>query len=201
MKRITYILLIALLVALSAKAANTSDTARKTLDKAASKIGLTKGVSASFTITGGNFGKQSGIIAIKGNKFNARTDNAIIWYDGKTQWLYNKKNDEVNISTPSPSQQQNMNPYSFLKLYKSGYTLSQTNAASGYQIHLTSQKKGISEMYVLIDKNYNIKQVKIRQRQQWITIAISSYTHKSFSDTEFRFNSKDYPKAEVIDLR
>lgn len=201
MKKNIVILIITLLTTISAMAANTSNVARKTLDKASAKIGLTKGVSANFTISGGKLGKQSGVIAVKGNKFNARTNSAIIWFDGKTQWLYNKKNDEVNISTPSPSQQHSMNPYSVLTLYKNGYTMSQTNTASGYQVHLTGQKKSISEMYILIDKQYNIKQVKIKQGQQWVTITISGFTHKSFSDADFRFKAKDYPKAEIIDLR
>ena len=86
-------------------------------------------------------------------------------------------------------------------LYKNGYTMSQTNAASGYQVHLVGQKKGISEMYILIDKQYNIKQVKMKQGKNWITINISSFKQQSFSDSDFRFKAKDYPTAEVIDLR
>ena len=194
-------LIIALLTTASIHAASNAATAKATLDKASAKIGLSKGVSASFTISGGSFGTQSGTIAIKGNKFNARTNSAIIWFDGKTQWLYNKKNEEVNISTPTTAQQQSMNPYKFLTLYKNGYTMSQTNAASGYQVHLLGQKKGISEMYILIDKQYNIKQVKMKQGKNWITINISSFKQQSFSDSDFRFKAKDYPTAEVIDIR
>lgn len=194
-------LIIALLTTASIHAASNAATAKATLDKASAKIGLSKGVSACFTISGGSFGTQSGTIAIKGNKFNARTNSAIIWFDGKTQWLYNKKNEEVNISTPTTAQQQSMNPYKFLTLYKNGYTMSQTNAASGYQVHLVGQKKGISEMYILIDKRYNIKQVKMKQGKNWITINISSFKQQSFSDSDFRFKAKDYPTAEVIDLR
>lgn len=153
MKKNIVILIITLLTTISAVAANTSNVARKTLDKASAKIGLTKGVSANFTISGGKLGKQSGVIAVKGNKFNARTNSAIIWFDGKTQWLYNKKNDEVNISTPSPSQQHSMNPYSVLTLYKNGYTMSQTNTASGYQVHLTGQKKASVRCISLLTNN------------------------------------------------
>ncbi len=201
MKKLLFFLFIALFATFSANAANTANIARKTLDKASAKIGLAKGVSTDFSISGGKFGQQNGSITIKGNKFNARTNNAIIWYDGKTQWLYNKKSEEVNVSSPSQSQQQSMNPYNFLTLYKKGYTMSQTNAASGYQVHLVAQNKGIKEMYILIDKQYNIKQVKMKQGQQWVTINISSFRHVTVNDSDFHFNAKDYPKAEVIDLR
>ncbi len=140
----TFILFLTILFAITVQAENTSTIARKTLDKAANKVGLAKGASANFTISGNKLGTQSGTIAIKGNKFNARTSNTIIWFDGKTQWLYNKKNQEVNISTPSSSQLQNMNPYNLLTLYKQGYTMSQTTTASGFQVHLIGKGKGIS---------------------------------------------------------
>ena len=94
-----------------------------------------------------------------------------------------------------------MNPYTFLSLYKKGYAMQMTNAASGYQIHLTSKGKAISEMYILVDKSYTIKQVKMKQRNGWITIDISNFKASAVSDAAFTFNSKDFPKAEVIDLR
>lgn len=195
-------LFIALLTAITISAAgNTSAQAKKILDKAAAKVNLKSGASANFTISGGKLGGHSGSIAIKGNKFNARTDKAIIWYDGKTQWLLNTKSDEVNVSNPSPAVQQSMNPYTFLNLYKQGYTLSYTNAASGYQVHLVGKGKSISELYILINKSYTIKQVKMQQKGQWITINISNFKAAKLSDATFTFNRKDYPKAEVIDLR
>lgn len=181
--------------------ADNATEARRILDKAAAKVNIKSGAKANFTISGNKIGTQSGTIAIKGNKFNAHTGSAIVWYNGKTQWLYNKKSDEVHVSTPSAAQQQQMNPYTFLTLYKSGYTMSLTNAASGYQVHLTGKGKSISEMYILIDKSYNIKQVKMKQKGGWVTINVSNFRAGSISDSAFTFNSKDYPKAEVIDLR
>lgn len=196
-----YILLLVTIVLSSNCFADNAAEARKILDKAASKINIKSGASANFTITGNKIGTQTGTIYIKGNKFNARTQNAIMWYNGQTQWVYNKKNNEVNVSKPSPSQQQSMNPYTFVSLYKKGYTISSTSAASGNQIHLVGKGKSISEMYILIDKSYTIKQVKMKQKNGWITINISNFKAAPVSDSAFSFNAKDYPKAEVIDLR
>lgn len=178
-----------------------ANTARQTLDKAAAKVNLTKGAYASFTLSGGSIGNQNGSVAMKGNKFNARTKNAIIWFDGKTQWLYNKKSQEVNISTPKSTQLASMNPYYFLNIYKKGYKLSQTITANGYNVHVYDGKAGIKEMYVITDKQYNIKQIKLKQGTQWLTININSLSAKNYSDSAFRFNAKEFPKAEVIDLR
>lgn len=197
MKKITS-LLIALLCMLTATAQNASE-ARSLLDKAAAKISIKSGATANFTISGGKLGNQSGTISVKGNKFNARTAAAIVWYDGKTQWFYSKKNNEVNVSHPGASQ--SMNPYTFLSLYKQGYTLSLNKSASGNQVHLVGKGKSISEMYILLDGACNIKQVKMKQGSQWITINVTGLRSQSLPDSAFQFNSKEFPKAEVIDLR
>lgn len=204
MKRLISSITIICLTAMMAFAAgNTSAEAKKILDKAAAKVNLSKGATANFSISGGKIGNQSGTISIKGNKFQASTATAIVWFDGKTQWTYMKNNDEVNISTPNAAKQASMNPYTFINIYKKGYNLSVENTASGKQVHFTAQNKNasIKEMYVLVDKNYNIKQVKMKQSAGWYSISISNLTSKNLSDSAFTFNTKDYPKAEVIDLR
>jgi len=45
------------------------------------------------------------------------------------------------------------------------------------------------------------KQVKMKRGGEWTTITISNFQHKKLSDNLFSFNSKDFPTAEVIDLR
>ena len=177
-----------------------ADQGKKILDKASDKISVSKGFTASFTISGSKF-NNSGTISVKGTKFCARTQNTTMWYDGKTQWVYNKKADEVNISHPSASSQQSMNPYTFLNLYKKGYIITSTAAASGTQVHLVGNGKSISEMYILVDKNYNIKEIKFYQKGNWVTIHISNLKNQPFDDSVFTFNAKDFPKAEIIDLR
>ncbi len=177
--------------------------ARSILDKAASVIGRKGGATANFSISG-KYGNSSGTIAIKGNKFRATTPDAIVWYDGKTEWTYIKKNEEVNVSTPTEAQQQAMNPYKFITIYKNGFNLSMTSTASDHSIHLVAQNQSrtIKEMYIIVDKRTNLpKQVKMRQQNGWSTINISNFKAVNQSDATFRFNSKDFPHAEVIDLR
>ena len=62
-------------------------------------------------------------------------------------------------------------------------------------------KQAISEMYITVNSKYVPTQVRMLQKGQWITIQISNFSKKAISDKEFSFNSKDYPKAEIIDLR
>lgn len=182
---------------------NNSNEAKKVLDKAVAKLNIKGGTTASFSIKGSKFGTQKGNISIKGNKFHASTASAIVWYNGKTQWTYVKKNEEVNVSTPSAAQQSSMNPYTFVNLYKKGYSMQLNKTASGNQVHLKAQnqKASIKEAYILVDGNNNIKEVKMRQASGWVTISISNIRQRTLSDATFTFNAKDYPKAEVIDLR
>jgi hypothetical protein len=41
----------------------------------------------------------------------------------------------------------------------------------------------------------------MRQQKGWTTIDISGFKQSKLSAGMFRFNSKDFPNAEVIDLR
>ena len=178
--------------------------ARKILDRTAKVIGRSGGASASFTMSNASTGTVSGTIAIKGNKFNARTSQMTVWYNGKTQWTYMKKNNEVNVSTPTQAQQQMMNPYSFINIYKTGYKMSATTSGANDEVHLVAQNKNksIAEMYITINKKTHVpSQVKMRQGSTWSTINIYGFKAKNIANSAFTFNSKEFPKAEVIDLR
>ena len=200
MKRLSLIF-VALLATLGLCAQNAAQ-ARKILDKTASIVGRKGGAVANFSMSG-KYGNSSGTIAVKGNKFNATTPQAVVWYDGKTQWTYMKKNQEVNVTTPTEAQQQSMNPYKFISIYKNGFKLGMKTVNGGWQIHLyaTNQKRTIKEMYITVGKDYLPKTIRMRQANGWTTISVSNFKAKNLSDSAFRFNAKDYPHAEVIDLR
>ena len=180
-----------------------AQSAKAVLDKAAATITAQSGVKANFKMTTAN-GSTSGTIAIKGKKFYATTPQAKVWFDGKTQWTYLKNNDEVNVSNPTEAQLQAINPYNFIHLYKRGYTYTMNTAGNDYVIHLmaSSADRKIKELFISVNKkNYQPKQVKMLQGKKWTTFDINSIKKESIPDSQFRFNAKDFPKAEVIDLR
>ena len=102
--------------------ASYGQTAKEVMDKAAATVSNKSGAQASFTIKGQSM-NTSGTITVKGRKFHATTPQAIVWFDGKTQWTYVKKNDEVNVANPSESELQSINPYNFIYMYKNGYKM------------------------------------------------------------------------------
>lgn len=180
-------------------------SARQVLDKASAVLSNKGGVSARFTTSGGSYGSTSGTIAVKGRKFHAATPQAMIWFDGKTQWTYMKRNNEVNVNTPNEGQLQALNPYNFINMYRSGYSLSMAGTSgSAYNVHLkaTSAARKVQEMYITVSKSgYVPTQIRMKQNGRWTTIRISGFRRSTLSDGLFRFNRKDFPSAEVIDLR
>jgi outer membrane lipoprotein-sorting protein len=197
MKRIIFTLICALSLA------NVSaQTAKEILDKAASVVNAKKGATADFVMSG-KYGNAAGTISIKGNKFVANTPQAKMWYDGKTQWTYMTSTEEVNVSTPTEAQQQTMNPYRFINLYNMGYAMTKKEVKNGFEVYLkaTNPKRTITEMYITVNNQFVPTNVKMKTAKGWTNINISNFRKTSLPDKAFRFNAKDYPKAEVIDLR
>lgn len=183
--------------------AQSSAQARKVLDKTAAIVGRQGGCSAHFSMNSGKGGAIAGTIAVKGRKFHVSTPNAKIWYDGKTQWSYMKSTEEVNISTPTATQQMQMNPYGFITMYKSGYNMSMKRNGKSYVVTLKAQKRAqaIQTLTITIGENYVPSKVRFCQGGTWTTVTLTRFQRKNQSDAVFRFNKKQYPRAEIIDLR
>lgn len=192
-----------MLVAAMLATSSFAQSAKFVLDKAAATVTASSGVKANFRMTT-TTGNTSGTIAIKGKKFFATTPQAKVWFDGKTQWTYLKNNDEVNISNPTEAQLQAINPYNFITLYKRGYTYTMNTAGTNYVVHLTADNtnKKIKELFITVNKkSYEPMQIKMLQGKKWTTFDITSIKKQNIADSQFRFNSADFPKAEIIDLR
>lgn len=177
-----------------------AQTAREVLDKTAAALSNKGGVTANFSIRNG----VSGSIKIKGRKFQATTPQGIVWFDGKTQWTYVKQNNEVNVSNPTEAELQAINPYNFVYMYKKGYKAELKDVGKLYQVYLvaTDKAKGIQELFVRVDKQTFTPQIlSMRQGTQWTTITVSNVKKTNIADSAFTFPAKDYPQAEIVDLR
>lgn len=203
MKKLMIALLLATLQTIGSYAQNPT-LARKVLDKTAAVVGNKRGASAKFTVSGSKIGTASGSIAIKGSMYHVSTPKAIVWFNGKTQWSYLKSTNEVNVTTPSAAQRMKMNPYAFITLYKSGYNLGVTTKGGNQVVHMTAQNKtqAVQEIYLTVNsKTFVPSMVKMKENGTWTTISISGFTAKSLSNSTFTFKQKEFPSAEVIDLR
>lgn len=198
MKKLFTLLLLCCSLSLSAQ------TAKSVLDKTASLCSA-GAVQAKFTAKGAR-GNANGTIVAQGNKFTLHSNQATIWFDGKTEWSLVGGSDEVNVTEPTPKEIASMNPMNFVNIYRSGYQNTLKTIGSQYEVHLvaTSKSKAIKEMYVVVDKATS-KPRSIRMRtgnNDWTTITISSFQQLGKKgDGYFRFNRKDYPKMQIVDLR
>ena len=125
MRKYIFSVLIALL-SLPVIAQQQQSQARVILDKTAEAFRKAGGVKVDFTVkavTNGLVeGVENGTIQLKGEKFVLKTSDIITWFDGKTQWSYMTKNDEVNVSNPTQEELQQINPYTFLYMYQKGFS-------------------------------------------------------------------------------
>lgn len=188
--------------------------ASRVLDRTVAAFHKAGGVKAVFTLQ--IFEKQAlsgyteGTLLLKGEKFVLRTDNVVTWFDGKTQWSYLTDSDEVNISSPGPDELQEINPYAVLNNYKTGYdyamgTVKTYRGKSVNHVILTSTdpKKQISriELYIA-EGNYPVFIIAENRNNSRSEVSIISYqTNQAYADRVFVFDSKEYPTAEIIDLR
>lgn len=186
------------------------------LDKTAENFRKAGGVQAEFTVkaySNDRFeGESKGTIQLKGEKFVVKTPEAITWFDGKTQWTYLEDSDEVNVSTPTDEELQSINPYALLSMYKKGFTyklgtVKSFQGKSVVQVILTAISRNMDLaciiLYVTAD-TYQPLYILLQQRnvKNRSEIFINSYrTGLNYSDVNFVFDRKQYPDAEVIDLR
>lgn len=187
--------------------------AKMILDRTAAHLKGAGGIQARFEATQfkGNqaAGTTEGNIQIAGEKFKISSPALTTWFDGKTQWTLLSGSDEVNVSAPSPSEQQALNPYTFVNLYRSGYAYdARSTTYDGkpcYEVRLLAKdaKKEIPEMRLMIDNSYNPLSIRVKQKQgNWLRIRVSGLRlNQKFGADTFRFNPKEHPKAQIIDLR
>lgn len=215
MRKYIFSVLIALL-SLPVIAQQQQSQAKAVLDKTAEAFRRAGGVKADFTVkaitNGLAEGAENGTIQLKGEKFMLKTSDIVTWFDGKTQWSYVPKNDEVNVSNPTQEELQQINPYTFLYMYQKGfsYKLGTAKTYQGkavWEVILTAKdkKQELERITLYVTKDaYEPLYILLQQRGQQTRneITITSYqTRQNYADSIFVFNRKQYPGAEVIDLR
>jgi outer membrane lipoprotein-sorting protein len=190
-----------------------AQNATEVLNKTAQKLSSCGGIDASFEATtykGSSVaGSATGKILIKGNKFKMASPQMTVWFDGKNQWTLLAGGSEVNLTEPTNEELQTINPYTFINLYKNGYTstLRSTNyqGKKCHEILLRSQKKNnsIQEMRVVVDvSNYLPYSIRLKQNGNWIRIRVNKIkVGTKCNDSQFKFNKSSFPNVELIDLR
>jgi outer membrane lipoprotein-sorting protein len=159
------------------------------------------GVSESF----------EGTLVIKADKFVLTTPDGITWFDGTTQWSYVSRTGEVNITTPTGSDLQFINPMILLQGGRRDFNVSyigestSANARMAYDIALTPKKKSddIEKIEMQIEKSSSLpaKLVVTMSNDVQNTIHIKEIKETGHPDEIFTFPENKYPDAYINDLR
>ena len=187
-----------------------AQNARQVLDNTAAQITQSP-IKATFKVTQFNGtsenGSTSGVMWMHGRKFKMDTPDMITWYDGHTEWTMLKGSNEVNVNEPTPAEQQAINPYAFINIYKKGYNLSMTKGTlrgkATYIVTMRAKKKNsIPTVIVDIDSNtYAPLCIRALRDGDWTRLSVLTFGKESIPESTFTFPADDYPDTEIIDLR
>jgi outer membrane lipoprotein-sorting protein len=190
--------------------------ALEVLNKASAAYNKAGGVKAGFSIQvlakGGTLKDNiSGNIRLKGSKFKIETGDMITWFDGSNQWVFIQNNNEVNLSKPNSKELLMINPVNVFQLYKHGYnskllTDKVVNGKKYLQVELKPYTKteNAQSIVAAFDKtSYRPVSIVITNKDKsGSRVSIGSYlVGQTYADELFTFQQKDYPNAEVVDLR
>ena len=191
-----------------------ADKAEALLDKAVSAIKADAGVQMNFTIrmsdsSGEEMFDEKGVLKMDGDKFTLLTDAMKLWCDGTAQWSYLAQNNEIYISEPNADDARAFSPVHLMELYKHGYRCvvdEKLATATEDAVTMTAIARGndIKKVTVLLNKKSKqpARLVVLYDNGTTASIKVDSYKGKcKFSAKEFRCREKNFPGAEVVDMR
>lgn len=90
------------------------------LEKCATKVGAMPSVKIIFTVTASGKPQTYTLLGEK-SKFTLAGPGVKVWYDGKTQWVYDAATQELSITEPDFAELLQINPFAILYGYEPYY--------------------------------------------------------------------------------
>ena len=202
----TRLLTMVLLVLAAWTYADAADSGVDIMRRCASKFSDAKSINVDFAIAHSN-GSDKGTLTMSKKLFRIETPALSIWFDGKTQWTYMADNNEVNVTEPTGEELMESNPFEVISLFSTHFNCRELQSSpSNNIVELTPKNQ---DMTILSAK------LSIRKSTVWPTamtivfdggnttsVSISKVTTgNSLPASQFRYDSRTHPNAEIIDLR
>lgn len=200
-----------------APAEKSDPEAKKVLDRVRKKYEGYKTIEATFSLTieipGQPADIQKGTIGQEGDKFRLDMAPQIIASDGKTTWVYLKKNKEIQITDTDPGSESGfLTPKDLLSRYQKGdYLYAITEKITEKSVVLTQiefKPKAKTSEYFKIrisinEKAGTIESIKAfaKDNSRYTFLISRLNTKKTFPADYFQIKSSDYPGVHVEDLR
>lgn len=158
----------------------------------------------------------TGQIKMKKDAFSINSSDIKLWFNGKTLWSYipDETVSEIYISMPEPQDLEYLNPYLILKNRKTFSFVSekaiQANGTSSYIIELKTNTNEQSNFELFNKVQITVSASTFLPETVVLTNALGEdmtitlrncKKGQKFNDKEFICPVKEFPEAEVIDMR
>jgi outer membrane lipoprotein-sorting protein len=199
------------------KSKDSDPKAKTILDKLKKQYDSYKSMEVKFEIDlelpGKAVEKQKGTVIQDGKKYQVKLQDQEIYADGKTIWVYLKKNKEVQITDMEEGEASAfMSPKQMMTMYDSGefvYSIIEERKVGNAQFvdiefKPLSKKTEYTKMRLTIDKKAN-KMVSLRvfsRDGSRYTLKVSDILpNKKYDPAMFTFNTKSVQGLHIEDLR
>lgn len=199
------------------KKSDSDPKARVVLDKLKTTLDSYSSVEMNFTLTM-EFPKQSpevqnGLLIQSGKMFQLKMDQQEMYSDGKTSWIYFKKNKQVQVVDYDESAGGAfISPKQLLRMYEKGnyvYMIIEERVEKGNTILDIEFKpldlnEEFSKMRLTVNKTLNkVVSLKVFSKDgSRYSLQLNSITpNKKYDPSIFVFDAKAYPGVRVEDLR
>lgn len=190
--------------------------ARTILDEMSAKISSYSTIEISFTADyvskrTGDKHASKGTLKMKGQSYVLDVNDMVTYSDGKTVSVWQKNNNEVDITNYDPDSEDDMTPSKLFGAYKSGYKLRRLPDKL-----IGDDYCQIIDLYP-IEKQTNIMRIRIsvskstRRISQFeqstksgetLTVNINNYkVNQAMPDNTFVFDAQKHKGIEIVDLR
>lgn len=199
------------------KKSESDPKAKAILDKLKKTLDSYSSVEMKFTLTL-ELPKQSpeiqkGVLIQSGKKFQVKMDQQEVYCDGKTTWIYLKKNKQVQVTDYDEKGGGSfLSPKQLLNMYETGnyvYAIIEERTEKGASVadiefKPLDLKSEFAKMRLTVNKTEN-KVVSLRvfsKDGSRYTLQLDALQqNKKYNPSVFVFNQKAYPGVRVEDLR
>lgn len=189
--------------------------AKSILDNATKKMNSLKSLKANFSLSvksasGKTAQTKRGNFFMKGVKYRVSMGDQEIICDGKTVWTYVKASNEVQVSNYNPSEQTVSPTKLFTNFYDKEYSYKYigTKTFAGKTTDIVemtpvNSSKQFKKVLLAIDKTGVIAGGDVYEKNgNQYHYEVSGFSpNAAVTDATFTFDTKKYPKVEVVDLR
>ncbi|MDO4672570.1 MAG: LolA-like putative outer membrane lipoprotein chaperone [Porphyromonadaceae bacterium] len=172
-------------------------------DKMQKELQLNKGVRFDYTSTlkdknGRALQSNSGSLIVKGRLFRLN-DQVTAVYNGKTLTYYNPQDNTLNLSNPAEEELIQINPFVVINSARNYYNIQE----NGTQITLNPKKRGnIVKVTIQLDNRNKPTFINVFMRDSsQLQIKMANQVQVNVSNSTFVLGKRQYPNAEVVDMR